>query len=101
MSQSTVNLQKMKAVSAELEKIAASMAQNKRLLDDLMTTLKKIWKGEGAEAYQKAYVENSRNFQLLAESIRSCSQMLASTHGVYSKADMAAADAIKSKMAKG
>ena len=100
MAQSTVNLQKMKSVSAELEKISASMAGNKRRLDDLMETLPKVWKGEGADAYQKAYRENAKNFQQLAEAIRSCSEILSSSHSTYSKADMAAADAIKSKMSK-
>lgn len=101
MSKSTVNLQKMKSVSSELEKIYGIMTSNKKKLDELVTQLNKIWQGEGAAAYQKAYGENSNDFHLLAESIKSCSLTLASMTASYGKADMAAADAIKSKMAKG
>jgi WXG100 family type VII secretion target len=101
MAQSTVNLQKMKSVASELDKTYAAMASNKKKLDELMSQLPKIWVGEGAAAYGKAYQENSREFQLLAEAIRSCSATLTSSAASYSKADMAAAEAIKAKMAKG
>ncbi|MDR0620664.1 MAG: WXG100 family type VII secretion target [Deltaproteobacteria bacterium] len=101
MALSTVNLQKMKGVATELEKIYASMGNNKKKLDELMARLPKMWTGEGSQAYQKAYQENSRNFQLLAEAIRGCSEALTSSVNTYSKADLAASEAIKAKMAKG
>ena len=101
MAQSTVNLQKMKSVASELDKIYATMNGNKKKLDELMGQLPKVWAGEGAQAYQKAYQENSQNFALLAEAIRSCAATLTASASTYGKADMAAADAIKSKMAKG
>jgi len=101
MAQSTVNLQKMKSVASELDKIYAAMNNNKKKLDELMGQLPKVWAGEGAQAYRKAYQENSRDFALLAEAIRNCSATLTASAGSYSKADMAAADAIKAKMAKG
>ena len=66
-----------------------------------MTRLPKIWKGEGSQAYQKAYQDHSRNFQLLAEAIRSCSETITASANTYSKADLAASEAIKSKLAKG
>lgn len=101
MAQSTVNLQKMKSVATELDKIYATMNNNKKKLDELMGQLPKVWAGEGAAAYRRAYQENSRDFALLAEAIRNCSATISSSAGTYGKADMAAAEAIKSKMAKG
>ena len=100
MAQSTVNLQKMKSVSVELEKIRGNMDGTKKKLDELMLSLPKVWRGEGSEAYQKAYQENSRNFQLLAQAIGSCAEALTASHSTYSKADTAAAELIKSKMSK-
>ena len=101
MAKSTVNIQKMKSVSSELDKIYSTMVNNKKKLDELMGQLPKLWVGEGSQAYQKAYQSNSRDFALLAEAIRNCSATLTSSVNSYGKADMAAADAIKAKMAKG
>ena len=101
MAQSTVNLNKMKSVSSELDKIYAAMTSNKKKLDELVGALPKIWAGEGAQAYIKAYNENTRDFALMAEAIRGCSASLATITNTYGKADTAAADAIKAKMAKG
>jgi len=101
MAQSTVNLQKMKSAASELEKIYTTMTNTKKKLDELMGQLPKVWAGEGAQAYRRAYQENSRDFALLAEAIRNCSATLNTSAGNYSKADMAAAEAIKTNMAKG
>ena len=101
MAQSTVNLQKMKSVSSELDKIYAAMTSNKKKLDEVVSGLSKTWVGEGAQAYQRAYSENARDFALLAEAIKNCSATLTTSANTYSKADTAAAEAIKAKMAKG
>lgn len=101
MAQSTVNLQKMKSVAAELDKIYTTMTNNKKKLDETVAALSKVWQGEGAAAYQNAYRENSRDFALLAEAVRNCSSTLTASANTYNKADAAAADAIKAKMAKG
>ena len=101
MAQSTVNLNKMKTVASELDKIYASMSNNKKNLDGLVGALPKIWVGEGAQAYLKAYAENTNDFALMAEAIRGCSATITTSANSYGKADTAAADAIKSKMAKG
>ena len=66
MALSTVNLQKMKSVASELDKIYVAMVNNKKKLDEQMGQLPKIWAGEGAQAYQKAYQENSNDFALIA-----------------------------------
>ncbi|MDR0549156.1 MAG: WXG100 family type VII secretion target [Deltaproteobacteria bacterium] len=101
MSQSTVNLQKMKTAAAELEKNYRAMANNKQKLDEIMAALPKVWSGEGAQTFLKAYQSNSRDFQLLAESIRNCATTLTGIVSSYGKADLAASEAIKSKLAKG
>ena len=101
MAQSTVDLQKMKRVSSELDKLYATMAANKKKLDELMGQLPSMWTGEGATSYQKAYAANAQEFAMLSEAIRSCSGALTTIAATYSKADMAAADAIKAKLAKG
>lgn len=101
MAQSTVNIQKMKTVSAELEKVYSSMQENKKHLDEIIAALAKIWAGEGAQAYQGAYQANAQNFVLLGEAIKSCSAALNASATSYSQADTAAADAIKAKLAKG
>jgi WXG100 family type VII secretion target len=101
MAASTVNVQKMKSVASELDKIYASMTNNKKKLDETIAALQKVWAGEGSAAYQAAYRENSQDFALLAEAIRGCSATLNTSAVTYSKADTAAADAIKSKLARG
>ena len=101
MAQSTVNIQKMRSVSSELDKIYSTMTANKRKLDELMGALPKIWAGEGAQAYIRAYSQNANDFTLLAESIRSCSATLTTITTTYGKADMAASEVIKTKMVKG
>ena len=101
MAQSTVNQQKMKSVASELDKNYTEMMNNKKKLDEVVADLKKIWEGEGAVAYQQAYAQNAQDFALLAEAIKSCSVTLTTSANTYDKADKAAAEAIKSKMAKG
>jgi len=101
MARSTANIGKMKSVASELDKIYATMAANKKKLDELVGALPKIWTGEGAQAYLKAYNENTRDFGLMAEAIRGCSTTLTTVSNTYGKADTAAAEAIRTKMAKG
>lgn len=101
MAQSTVNLQKMKSVAAELDKIYSTMTTNKKKLDETVAALPKVWQGEAAAAYRQAYAENAKDFALLAEAVKSCSATLTSIAASYGRADAAAAEAIQSKMAKG
>lgn len=98
MAQSTVDLQKMKTVSSELDKSYSGMMNQITKLDTCVGDLDKLWKGEGAIAYRNAYLQNTQNFLLLAEAVNSCSQSLSAIAVTYNKADSAAADAIKAKM---
>ncbi|TCL59037.1 WXG100 family type VII secretion target [Kineothrix alysoides] len=94
----TVDLQKMKNVAGELDKIYANMMNQIKKLDEAVGNLQQLWKGEAAQAYQNAYKQNTTNFLQLAEAINSCSSSLTTIATTYNKADTAAADAIKSKM---
>lgn len=98
MMQSTVDIQKLKSVAAELDKSYATINNQIKKLDEVMANLGQIWKGEGAKAYQNAYLQNTQNFLQLAEAVGSCSASLITIANTYGKADMAAAEAIKSKM---
>jgi WXG100 family type VII secretion target len=88
----------MKSVSGELDKIYSNMMNQINKLDEAMSNLERLWKGEGAAAYQAAYRQNTQNFLQLCESINQCSQTLTGIATSYGKADNAAAEAIKSKM---
>lgn len=98
MAQSTVDIQKMKNVATELDKNYAVINNQLKKMDECMSNLGQIWAGEGAAAYQKAYLQNTQNFLQLAEAINSCSATLNGIAATYGKADMAAAEAIKAKM---
>jgi len=98
MAQSTVDIQKMKSVAAELDKNYATINNQLKKLDEIMANLGQVWKGEGAKAYQNAYLQNTQNFLQLTEAIGSCSASLTTIANTYGKADMAAAEAIKTKM---
>ncbi len=94
----TVDMQKMKNVAGELDKIYATMMNQIKKLDEAVGNLQQLWKGEAAVAYQNAYKQNTTNFLQLAEAINSCSSSLTTIATTYGKADTAAAEAIKSKM---
>jgi WXG100 family type VII secretion target len=98
MAQSTVNLQKIKSVASELDKNHAVLINQISKLDEYVGSLTQIWTGEGASAYQNAYLQNTQNFLKLAEAINSCSQSLTVIATTYGKADMAVSDTIKAKM---
>jgi WXG100 family type VII secretion target len=98
MAQSTVDIQKMKSVSGELDKIYGNMMNQIKKMDEAMSNLDKLWKGEGAAAYQTAYKQNTSNFLQLCEAINNCSKTLSGIAASYGKADNAAAEAIKAKM---
>ncbi len=98
MAQSTVDIQKMRSVSAELDKNYTSITTQLKKLEEQMALLAQLWKGEGASAFQAAYRQNAQNFAQLSAAVRSCSISLSSIAANYGKADTAAADMIKSKM---
>ena len=98
MAQTAVNIQKMKSVSADLDKIYGDIHKQLQKMDEHMGTLEQLWRGEAAQAYQKAYLSKTDGFLRLAESVKACSQTLSGIAGAYQKADIAASEAIKAKM---
>lgn len=98
MAQSTVDIQKMKSVSTELDNIYGNMMSQITKLDEHVGSLERLWKGEAANAYYAAYRQNTANFLQLAEAINNGSKTLSGIAANYNKADVAAADAIKAKM---
>lgn len=98
MATTTVDLQKMKSVSGELDKVYSGMMNQLKKLDEVMGNLDKMWKGEAAQTYQNAYKQNTANFLQLAEAINNCSSSLQTISNQYGKAENSAAEAIKAKM---
>ncbi|MDR1589319.1 MAG: WXG100 family type VII secretion target [Oscillospiraceae bacterium] len=98
MATTTVDLQKMKNVASELDKIHANITNQIKKLGESVGSLEKLWKGDAAQAYQSAYRQNASNFSQLAAAIKNCSTSLTTITTTYGKADTAAAEAIKSKM---
>ena len=101
MAQSTVDMQKMKTASAELEKIYTSMQAQLKKLGENISSLRGLWTGEAASTYINAYQQNSQDIQNLATAIRSASVTLNTISTTYTKADAQAAEIIKQKMARG
>lgn len=98
MAQSTVDIQKMKNAASELDKIYSSIQNQLKKMEETVTSLKGMWKGEAAGSYLNTYSQHSQNFQNLANSMKSCSTTLVAIAGTYGKADAAAAEVIKQKM---
>lgn len=101
MAQSTVNLQKMKTASAELEKIHAAMQAQLKVLDENVQSLRGKWAGEAGAAYLASYQQNAADIKALAAAILSASQTLQSISATYNRADAQAAELIRQKMARG
>ncbi|MCR4891036.1 MAG: WXG100 family type VII secretion target [Lachnospiraceae bacterium] len=101
MSNSTVNINKMKTASTELDKIAQSLAQQVKKLSENTTALRKVWHGEAANTYITAVTQNEQNFQQLTNSIRSASSSLKEITTSYSRADAQASEIVKNRMGRG
>lgn len=98
-TKNTVNVQKMRSAIGELENIYANMQKQMKTLDETMTSVKKVWTGEAANKYIKAYQTNLKDFQNMAEAINSATNALADSCGAYEEVDYNAMD-IVAKMGK-
>ena len=101
MAVSTIDMQKIKVASAELEKIYASMQTQLKKLEENITTIKGQWTGDAATTYVNAYRQNSADIQALATAIKSAGVTLSTIAISYTKADSQASEIIKQKMARG
>ena len=82
-AKNTVNVQKMRSAISELENIHSNMQKHMKSLDETMSSVKKVWKGEAASEYLKQYQKNQKDFQNMAEakhatymSLRICRQWM-------------------------
>ncbi len=98
-AKNTVNVQKMRAAIGELENIYSNMQKHMKSLDETMSSVKKVWKGEAANEYLKQYQKNLKDFQNMAEAVNSASNALAQSCGVYEATDAQAMDVV-AKMGK-
>jgi WXG100 family type VII secretion target len=98
-AKNTVNVQKMRSAISELENIHSNMQKHMKSLDETMSSVKKVWKGEAANEYLKQYQKNQKDFQNMAEAINSAVNTLAEACNVYETTDMQAMDVV-AKMGK-
>ncbi len=98
-AKNTVNKQKMRSAITELENIHASMQKQIKTLDETMSSVKKVWTGEAANTYLKQYQKNLKDFQNMANAIRSAADALAQSCNIYDEVDASAMDIVE-KMGK-
>ncbi len=98
-AKNTVNIQKMRSAIGELENIHSNMQKHMKSLDETMSSVKKVWKGEAANEYLKQYQKNQKDFQNMAEAINSAVNTLAEACNVYEMTDNQAMDVV-AKMGK-
>ena len=98
-AKNTVNVQRMRSAVTELENIYSSMQKQIKTLDETMSNVKQVWTGDAANTYIKQYSKNLRDFQNMANAIRSASAALAESCNVYETVDNNAMD-IVSKMGR-
>ncbi len=93
-AKNTVNIQKMRSAITELENIYSNMQKHMKSLDETMSSIKKIWTGEAANTYLNSYQKNLKDFQNMANAIKSASNALAESCNVYEATDSRAMDIV-------
>ena len=94
-AKNTVNIQKMRSAATELDNIYSSMQKQIKTLEETMSSVKKVWKGDAANTYLKQYDNNHQSFQNMANAIRSASQALGESSNTYEHADNDAMDVVQ------
>lgn len=94
-AKNTVNVQRMRSAITELENIYSSMQKNIKTLDETMSEVKKVWTGDAANTYLKQYSKNLKDFQNMANAIRSASNALAESCGIYEQVEGNAMDIVQ------
>lgn len=98
-AKNTVNIQKMRSAITELENIYSNMQKHMKLLDETMSSVKKVWTGDAANTYLNSYQRNLKDFQNMANAINSAGYALAESCNVYEEVDNRALDIVE-KMGK-
>ena len=85
----------MRSAITELENIYSNMQKHMKSLDETMSSIKKVWKGEAANEYLNQYQKNLKSFQNMADSINQASNALAEACTVYETTDAQAMDIVE------
>ena len=93
-AKNTVNIQKMRSAITELENIHSNMQKHMKSLDETMSSVKKAWQGDAANTYINSYQKNLKDFQNMANAIKSASNALAESCSVYEEVDSRAMDIV-------
>ena len=91
-TKNTVNVQRMRSSISELGNIQSNMQKQ---LDETMSSLKKVWTGEAANAYLKSYQKNLKSFQDMAGAITSAIDALEDSCVAYETTDARAMDIVE------
>ncbi len=94
-TKNTVNVQRMRSSISELGNIQANMQKQLKTLDETMSSLKKVWTGEAANAYLKSYQKNLKSFQDMAGAITSAIDALEDSCVAYETTDARAMDIVE------
>ncbi len=94
-TKNTVNIQRMRAASNELDNIYSTMQKQIKTLDETMNSVKQVWTGDAANTYLKQYGKNLKNFQNMANAVKSASAALKESSNTYDQADMSAMDLVQ------
>lgn len=94
-TKNTVNIQRMRSSITELENIQANMQKQLKTLDETMSSLKKVWTGEAANAYLKSYQKNLKSFKDMEGAIISAIDALADSCNAYEATDARAMDIVE------
>ncbi len=97
----TVNMQQLKSVADEFEKIGSTMFANEKKLSELMSSLNNLWQGEAATHYLRAFEQGYPELQQMSKLMTTTSQTLSTIATNYSKSENQVSDMIKSTLAKG
>ena len=94
-AKNTVNIQKMRSAISELENIHSNMQKHMKSLDETMSSVKKVWKGEAANEYLKQYQKNQKSFANMANAIQNAANALAESCSIYEQVDSNAMDIVQ------
>ncbi|MCR5000397.1 MAG: WXG100 family type VII secretion target [Lachnospiraceae bacterium] len=94
-TKNTVNVQRMRSSISELGNIQSNMQKQLKTLDETMSSLKKVWTGEAANAYLKSYQKNLKSFQDMAGAITSAIDALEDSCVAYETTDARAMDIVE------
>ncbi len=101
MAISSVDVNRLKQVSTEMENLYTQLAQNERTMSETMEQVKKAWQGDAATTFINAYTQNAPEFANMSKLIQNAATTLQQIATNYNKQETSAADIVRSGLAKG